>query len=136
MIREEAIKMLIHTKEFLIGDKICWSKYDCHIKAIDMAIEAIETVQKHEETFEWCHDCKEYDQENHCCYRWSKVIKQTGLEMEKEFGIVRCKDCKHVQRARSEEAARKFGQIYICGQHVFLSPKPDDFCSMAERRTG
>ena len=27
--------------------------------------------------FEWCHDCKEYDQEKHCCHRWSKVIKQT-----------------------------------------------------------
>ena len=49
--------------------------------------------------------------------------------------IIRCKDCKHVERVRSEEAARKFGQIYICGQNVFLSPKPDDYCSMAERRT-
>ena len=30
--------------------------------------------------------------------------------------IIRCKDCKHVERARSEEAARKFGQIYICSR--------------------
>lgn len=49
--------------------------------------------------------------------------------------IIRCKDCKHVEMARSEEAARKFGQIYICGRHVFLNPKPDDYCSWAERRT-
>ena len=49
--------------------------------------------------------------------------------------LIRCKDCKYVERARSEEAARKFGQIYICGRHVFPCPKPDDYCSWAERRT-
>ena len=26
--------------------------------------------------FEWCTDCKEYDQEKHCCHRWTKVIRQ------------------------------------------------------------
>lgn len=54
---------------------------------------------------------------------------------EQPEAVVRCKDCKHVERARSEEAARKFGQIYICGQHVFLNPKTNDYCSYAERRT-
>lgn len=49
--------------------------------------------------------------------------------------IIRCKDCNHVERARSEEVARKFGQIYICGRHVFLNPNPDDYCSLAERKT-
>ena len=27
--------------------------------------------------FEWCHDCKEYDQNAHCCHRWTKVIRNT-----------------------------------------------------------
>ena len=54
---------------------------------------------------------------------------------DKHSELIRCKDCKHVLRARSEEAARKFGQIYICDRDVLLSPNPDDFCSMAERRT-
>ena len=32
--------------------------------------------------FEWCTDCKEYDQEKHCCHRWTKVIRQTVEEMK------------------------------------------------------
>lgn len=37
-----------------------------------------------EEVFEWCHDCKEYDQKKHCCHRWTKVIRQTIEEMKAE----------------------------------------------------
>lgn len=33
------------------------------------------------EEFEWCHDCKEYDQEVHCCHRWTKVIRNTVEEL-------------------------------------------------------
>ncbi len=35
------------------------------------------------EEFEWCHDCKEYDAERHCCPRWNKVIRNTVEEVEK-----------------------------------------------------
>lgn len=48
--------------------------------------------------------------------------------------IVCCKDCKHIRRWRSEEAAQKFGQIYECAYGVFRVPHADDFCSKAERR--
>lgn len=48
--------------------------------------------------------------------------------------IIRCKDCKHLQKWRSEESAKKFGQIYACARNVFNCPKPEDFCSFAERR--
>ena len=34
-----------------------------------------------EESFEWCTDCKEYDQEKHCCPRWTKVIRNTVEEI-------------------------------------------------------
>lgn len=51
-----------------------------------------------------------------------------------ETEIVRCKDCKHIRRWRSEEAAQKFGQIYECAYGVFRAPQADDFCSKAERR--
>ena len=37
-----------------------------------------------EESFEWCTDCKEYDQEKHYCPRWNKVIKNTLVEVERE----------------------------------------------------
>lgn len=36
------------------------------------------------EEFEWCHDCKEYDQEAHCCHRWTKVIRNTVEELKAE----------------------------------------------------
>ena len=39
------------------------------------------------ESFEWCTDCKEYDQEKHCCPRWNKVIKNTLVEVERERRI-------------------------------------------------
>ncbi len=44
-----------------------------------------------EESFEWCDGCKEYDQEKHCCHRYSKVIRQAFEEMK----VVHCIDCKH-----------------------------------------
>ena len=43
------------------------------------------------ESFEWCTDCKEYDQEAHCCHRWSKMIRKTVEEMQ----IVHCIDCQY-----------------------------------------
>ena len=51
-----------------------------------------------------------------------------------ETEIVRCMDCKHLQKWRSEESAKKFGQIYECARNVLNCPKPEDFCSRAERR--
>lgn len=45
---------------------------------------AVEYIKKHEETFEWCHDCKEYDKSEHCCHRWTKVIRDTVDELEKD----------------------------------------------------
>lgn len=35
--------------------------------------------------FEWCDTCKEYDQEKHCCHRWSKVIRNTVEELKQEY---------------------------------------------------
>lgn len=35
-----------------------------------------------QQEFEWCHDCKEYDQEKHCCPRWTKVIRNTVAELK------------------------------------------------------
>ena len=49
--------------------------------------------------------------------------------------IIQCKDCKHIQEWRSEESVKKFGQIYECARNVLNCPKPEDFCSHAERRT-
>lgn len=37
------------------------------------------------QTFKWCDTCKEYDQEKHCCHRFSKVIRDTVGEMKQEY---------------------------------------------------
>ena len=44
----------------------------------------IKALEQEPQTFKWCTDCKEYDQEKHCCHRWSKVIRNTVEEMKKE----------------------------------------------------
>ena len=36
------------------------------------------------QSFKWCTDCKEYDQEKHCCHRYSKVIRDTVEEIGQE----------------------------------------------------
>lgn len=35
---------------------------------------------------EWCKDCKEYDQENHRCPRWSNTIWKTVSDLEEFYG--------------------------------------------------
>ena len=42
-----------------------------------------EVPSAEEESFEWCTDCKEYDQSAHCCHRWTKVIRNTVEEIRR-----------------------------------------------------
>lgn len=51
-------------------------------EAMELAIDALEQVIKRNESYEWCTDCKEYDQEAHCCHRWNKCIRETIKESE------------------------------------------------------
>ena len=42
---------------------------------------------KQYETYEFCdgeNPCKEYDQEKHCCHRWTKVIRDTVKELKED----------------------------------------------------
>lgn len=41
---------------------------------------------------EWCHDCKEYDTEKHCCPRFNRVIRTTLNERRGKW-IERDEDC-------------------------------------------
>lgn len=77
-----------------------------------------------EESFEWCTDCKEYDQEAHCCHRYSKMIRKTVEEMQ----IVRCKDCKYAEYIDDVQTL----WCTECGQGRTVAPY--DFCSYGERR--
>lgn len=73
-------------------------------KVIDI-IEAMPSADLECQEFEWCHDCKEYDQQNHCCHRWTKVIRQTVEELKAQkqettakvkerWGLAMCESCK------------------------------------------
>jgi len=91
MTREEAVAVL---KAFMKNPLFS----DVHKAAFNIAIHDIK--QRHDwdinnlilinkenyepQTFKWCTDCKEYDQEKHCCHRWSKVIRDTVEEMKQE----------------------------------------------------
>lgn len=71
---------------------------------------------------EWCTDCKEYDQERHCCPRWNRVIRETlkdaGLERKKgRWQItdayphnVYCSEC-HVKFAQTHWAVWEDGSL-------------------------
>ena len=48
------------------------------------AIKHGRVLEQEPQTFKWCTDCREYDQEKHCCHRWSKVIRDTVEEMKQE----------------------------------------------------
>lgn len=49
------------------------------------AVTAIKALGQEPRTFKWCTDCREYDQEKHCCHRWSKAIRDTVEEIKQEY---------------------------------------------------
>lgn len=40
---------------------------------------------EHRKMDEWCTDCKEYDQERHCCPRFNRVIRETLDEVKPQM---------------------------------------------------
>lgn len=82
MTYEEAIEILNDVWRFKSSEKFAETQIR---DAIDFAIECIKESHRHYQTFEWCHDCKEYDQEAHCCHRWSKVIRTTIADIKAEM---------------------------------------------------
>ena len=89
--------------------------------AARMAIDALEEVEAHRDTFEWCNGCKEYDNERHCCPRWSKHIRDTVEETKKELGIVNCRECVH----RGTEQCHTDSD--------FIDRNPWFYCGMGEK---
>ena len=56
-----------------------------------------------------------------------------GLPSADVVPVVRCRDCKYVRKFRSEESAKKFGQVYECVRYTIPCPNPTDFCSYGKR---
>ena len=56
------------------------------LDAVKNIVKGLPSVTPQEpQSFEWCTSCREYDQEKHCCHRWSKVIRNTVEEMKQEY---------------------------------------------------
>lgn len=98
-------------------------------------IKALPSAQPEYSLDEHCTDCKEYDQERHCCPRWNRVIRRTVEEMkaqqqwiscdvrlpEYKDELVRCRDC-------------VWHDGSICRNNDTMPWSDDDYCSNAERR--
>lgn len=85
---KEAIKLLGMAVPMIA---VTQQGFERFLQAREMAVNALKKQIQAEESFEWCDGCKEYDQEKHCCHRFTKVIRQAFEEMK----VVHCIDCRH-----------------------------------------
>jgi hypothetical protein len=76
MDNKEAINWLTRIRDRLMTTS---SK---QFEAMTIAIAALE--QQGEDN-EWCLDCKEYDKEQHCCHRFTKVIRQAVEDRRRKW---------------------------------------------------
>lgn len=58
--------------------------WETYIRVSD--IKELPSVQPPWNPDEWCHDCKEYDKEKHCCPRWNRVIRNALEEAKPRKG--------------------------------------------------
>jgi hypothetical protein len=75
---------------------------------IQAYIDVAPSEQPKYNTSEWCHDCKEYDHEKHCCPRYNKVIRNAVKEIkqakvghwiyDKSIENWKCSECKLIPK--------------------------------------
>ena len=78
LISRSALKETIELEEGIFWDSYSPNELVVRKKYIDDA----PTVIPDNDIFEWCTDCKEYDQEKHCCHRWSSKIREAVEEVK------------------------------------------------------
>ena len=100
----DELAVLLERNEKLIDEWLANLIEDAVDDAPTVDAEPVEPIE-----FEWCHDCKEYDQNAHCCHRWTKVIRNTVNELKTqgyeivrhgywivdEDGNIKCSECGH-----------------------------------------
>ena len=69
----------------IIQDMHGLARVDVISDAVNRIITMPSVTPQEPQTFKWCTDCKEYDQEKHCCHRWTNVIRDTVEEMKEEY---------------------------------------------------
>ena len=83
----DALDVLCQEHRYKIpGKRETYSQYnEAWQDALDRAEGAIfnlPSAQPEYKMDEWCHDCKEYDQERHCCPRFNRVIREAVKEIQ------------------------------------------------------
>ena len=87
MMNKQAIKILEDLRSYDY-DKI-YDLYQNKPKSLTDAFNvAIQALQTDRGLNEWCHDCKEYDQEKHCCPRFNRVIRDTLAEIQADGDLI------------------------------------------------
>ena len=93
----------------------------CYEDALQYVIDMLE---QEPQSFKWCTDCKEYDQEKHCCHRYSKVIRNTVAEIKQEpvldklrAEIVELTECPYGSECLGANCPSNT-DCMICGDHV------------------
>ena len=83
--RQEAIALADGLKDELPDDEraaYCVMAHNEGILEYQTALSLLPSAQP--DLNEWCYDCKEYDKEQYCCHRWTKVIRETVEEIKRE----------------------------------------------------
>ena len=112
--REQALKELKESAEHHAND----SREEALLRRDRDIIRALPSVKPREpQIFKWCTDCREYDQEKHCCHRWSKVIRDTVEEMKQEY-IER--EVLDKIRAEIETCLKALDEIEKSGLNIYL----------------
>lgn len=88
LIRREDIENTIQRLCDLCGEEERSNGVMCGACNLDNFIRVLDDIPSAEpelEEHEWCTDCKEYDQNKHCCHRWIKVIRNTVKEIKTKY---------------------------------------------------
>lgn len=92
---------------------------------IVIELEDLPSAEPHLEEFEWCTDCKEYDQKNHCCHRFTKVIRQTVEELKSQPQRMRGRWMEHYSH---EDGERDGVECSECRTHFYFGGQLMNFC--------
>lgn len=83
----EAIKKVDYVIVYNVAmtqEEVIDAATDTLIAALTRDIEELPSAEPEPNFDEWCTDCKEYDNERHCCPRWNRVIRETLKDVQPE----------------------------------------------------
>ena len=78
------------------------------------------------DVYEFCDSCKEYDQEQHCCHRWTQNIRRTVEELKAQYEHPAKVENVHEEYDVEGICFLTYADCGNCGAQVCLG---DKFCS-------